>query len=244
MPNTRQQMHRRAFLAGSVAVGIGLSTAGCLSRARFWSSDDVVLDEPEYYDQLRSSRDEGHLDHPIHGDELPEATVPDALGDGAVTTTEFVGDRHVLLTFIFSRCTMACPLLTSNLAQVQGNAMQDGYDDEFAFMPTTFDPEYDTPDVLSEYSEDLGAAIDEENWHFLRPETEDDAQEVVNETFGVRFEWLSEEDREMGEDMAFEHTSSIILANEDGYVERNYTNGRVPNAAGLLQDIETFRERW
>lgn len=240
-------MHRREFLAGSTAVGLGLSTAGCLGNVRFWSDDDVVLDEPEYYDQLRRSRDEGNIDFPIHGDRLPEATVPDALGGGEVTTTEFVGDRHVLLTFIFSRCTMVCPFLTSNLAQVQVRAMDEGYGDEFAFLPITFDPEYDTPDVLSEYSEDMGAAVEEGNWYFLRPETEADARATVDETFGVWYEWLSEEEREergMGEHMAFEHTSSIILANEDGYVERNYTGDRVPNAAGLLQDVETFRERW
>lgn len=240
-------MNRREFLAGSTAVGLGLSTAGCLSRARFWTSDDVVLDEPEYYDQLRSSRDAGHLDYPIRGDELPEATVADALGGGEVTTTEFIGDRHVLLTFIFSRCVMACPLMTANLAQVQVHAMKDDYNDEFAFMPTTFDPEYDTPDVLEQYSEERGAAIDAGNWYFLRPETEDDAQEVVRNRFGVHYETLTEEEREerdMHEDMVYEHASSIILANEDGYVERNYTGDSVPNAAGLLQDVETLRERW
>lgn len=243
-------MNRRTYLVGAgTAATVGL--AGCLDTVFGGSpgaTDDVVLDEPERYEEFRDSRDRGHINHPIHADELPEVTVTDALSNRELSTREYVGDRHVLLTFIFTRCTMACPGLSAALAQVQANARAEGYEDELAFMPTTFDPEYDTPEVLEEYSEDMGAIPAADNWHFLRPESRERARETVGERMGVGFERLSEEEREemeMPEHMVYLHDSAIYLANADGYVERGYvSNTRVPNAAELLDDVETLRERW
>ena len=239
-------MDRRTFLAGAgAAAAVGL--AGCLDSVFGGSpgaTDDVVLDEPEYYDDPRESLEETDFQHPpIHADELPEATVPDALSGREISTREYVGDRHVVLTFIFARCTMVCPGLTAALAQVQANALEEGYADELAFMPMTFDPGHDEPDVLESFSEDVGAVPEEEGWHFLRPESEQRAQTVVQDRFGVLFDWVPEEEREM-ENMAYTHTSTIILANADGYVERGYAGDAVPNGAGLLDDIETLRDRW
>lgn len=242
-------MKRRVFLAGTAATA-SAGLAGCLSSVFSGSTgatDDVVLDEPEMYDQMRASRDNGDLAHPIHADELPDVTVPDATASGDISTHGYVGDRHLLLTFIFTRCTMVCPGLTASFAQIQTRAASNGYEDEVAFMPMTFDPEYDTPEVLEEYSTDMGAIPDDSHWHFLRPETPDEAEEIVSGEFGVNFWELSDEEREeleMPDNMVYDHVSAIILVNADGYVERTYTGSRVPNAAGLLDEFETLRERW
>ncbi len=241
-------MNRRTFLAGGVATGTSLALAGCLDRVTGLIDDSpTVLDEPDMYDEMRQSRDDGYLGFPIHNDELPAVTLPDALSDREVTTTEFVGEKHSLMTFIFTRCPEACPVVVSNLARVQLDAVEEGYDDEMAFMPVTFDPEYDTPDVLEEFSEANGADPGADNWHFLRPEDEQRADEVVNGTFGADYEYHSEEEREqegMPDDMAYSHLYLILLTNKDGYVERGYNGSRLPNASGLVQDVREVVEGW
>lgn len=236
---------RRTLLRGAAAAGV-IAAAGCLGAVSL-GDDDVVLDEPPGYDQLREGRDAGGIPYPIHGDELPEATVPAPNHDREVTTTEFTGDRHVLLTFLFTRCPNVCLILTGNLAQVQSSALDGGYDDEVALLPTTFDPEHDTGEVLHEYSRDRGANPDHESWYCLRPETPERAERVVGDTFGVFFDSLTPEEREeleMGPEMHFEHLSSIVLANADGYVERNYVGSDIPNPGALVDDVETLRRRW
>jgi len=184
-------MDRRAFLARSAAAGFA-SAAGCLGVLGGGSpgaTGNVVLSTPEQYDKLRESRDAGYLAHPIHADKLPEATVPDALSGQQISTREFVGERHTLLTFVYTRCFGPCQNLTATLAQVQTDAIENEYNDEFAFMPTTFDPEYDTPARLRTFCEERGAALDVGNWYALRPENEQRVEAVVTEKFGVSPDW-------------------------------------------------------
>ena len=242
-------MQRRAVLAsGGAAITAGL--AGCLGSVFGGSpgaTDDVVLEAPERYEDLRESRDNGDLAHPIHADPLPGVEMPDALAGESMSTREYVGDRHVMLTFVFSRCSMVCPGLVADLIAVQADSLENGYDEEIAFMPTTFDPEYDTPARLETFSRDLGAEMAAGNWHFLRPEGRSRAEEVVEGEFGVWHERLSaaqREERDMPDNMVWDHVSAIVLANADGYIERTYTGSRRPNKPGLIDDVETLRERW
>ena len=224
---------RRQALAGAAGVALG-TIAGCLGD----DDDGTVLDPPERWDQLQDM----DTPRPIHGDELPETTVPAPLADRDVTTTEFVGDRHAMFTFIFTRCSMACPALTSNLVQAQATAAEHDATDEFAFLPVTFDPEYDTPAELEAYAGEQGVDRDAGNWWFLRPESQDRARDVVDDTFGVHYEYVPEEDREM-ENMAWSHANVIYLVNEDGIVERMYS-GDPPSPATIATDVETLLDRW
>jgi protein SCO1/2 len=269
-------MDRRTFLAGSAAAGLA-GAAGCLGVLGGDSpgaTENVVLSAPEQYDRLRESRDEGFLPRPVHADKVPEATVPDALSGQQISTRQFVGDRHTMLTFIYTRCYGPCLRLTARLARVQADGVENGYSDEFAFLPTTFDPEYDTPERLRRFSEERNAALDVGNWYALRPESQQRVDEVVTGKFGVDPEWNGvrsqgargrhgtrsgvsplHEDHDHddgnesdGDDVSGEvtHLSMIVLVNADGYVERAYTGtgSGIPNAAKLLDDVATLRERW
>jgi len=234
----RRLSRRRALQAGATILGGSL--AGCVDvlGGDDAGEGDVVLGEPPNHD----SRSAGDLPYPIHGESLPEATVPAPLSDRSVTTTEFVGDRHVMLTFVFTRCSMTCLALTSNLVQVQADAARNDYGDEFAFLETTFDPEYDTPERLAAYGEERGVDLDAGNWYFLRPESPERARTVATDTYGVFFEYVPEADRQM-ENMAWTHSNLLLLVNADGYVERAY-DGEVPTPAAVLDDVGTLRERW
>jgi len=245
-------MDRRSYIAGTATAALALSTSGCLGvlSGSPGATEDVVLGAPDRYEDLREARDAGALPHPIHADQVPEATVPAPLHDRAVSTAEFVGDRHALYTFIFTRCPSACQLLTQALRHVQSASLDEGFVDDVALLPVTFDPAHDTQSVLREHGSQHGVVWDAGNWYYLRPESRERAETVANEQFGVGSERLDDEDRKelgFGEEMKFNHSSVIFLVNKDGYVERAFTGageGSQASPVNVLDAVTTLRERW
>ncbi|MCQ4332963.1 SCO family protein [Natronomonas sp. F2-12] len=230
MTPTPPTYDRRTVLRAAGATAVGVSIAGCLGVGGDGGPEGTVLEPPENYER----RKEIDLPFPDYGEELPEVTVPAPLHDRAVTTTEFVGDRHTMLTFVYTTCTTVCPGLVTALRRVQADSISEGYAEEFAFLPTTFDPETDTAQTIEEYCNRMGIDREVGNWYFLRPETPERAKEVVEDTFGVAFD---------GGGGHYEHASLILLVNKDGLVERAY-NGGPPDAGTATDDARTLLERW
>ncbi|MFC4544634.1 SCO family protein [Halosolutus amylolyticus] len=251
---------RRTVLRAAGAAALGASLAGCSQlSSSSGAAEGLVLDPPENHDRIK----EADLPHPIYGEGIPEATVPAPLHDRSVTTTEFEGDRHLMLTFVYTSCTTVCPGLTAALRRVQDDAHEEGYEDEIAFLPMTFDPEYDTAEVLEEYGEEYGVDFDAGNWYFLRPDTHEDAKAIVEDTFGVAFEHGEESDEtddeemdhgeesddeemdhdEMDHDRHITHTSLILLVNKDGLVERAWTGGS-PGGNEIVDAARAVVEGW
>jgi protein SCO1/2 len=84
--------------------------------------------------------------------------------DGAeVKLTDFRG-KVVAVTFIFTRCTDTCPVLTPLMSFVQ-DRLGPHFGTKIAFVSITVDPERDTPEVLKEYGEAFGANF--AGWSFL-----------------------------------------------------------------------------
>lgn len=220
---------RRQFLATTGAVtATGLAGCAQLTGGQF---SYMRLDPPENYEQMK----EADLPHPIYGEELPDATVPSPTLDREMQVREFVGDRCTLLTFIYTRCEGICPAEMSNLVQVQASAAKLGKTDDIALLAMTFDPEYDTPERLQEFGENLGMKYDQDNFYYLRPETPERAKELVEDRYGDPF---SAND---GDGMAFLHRGLMLLVNEDGYVERAYA-GKPPQPATVVADFEALME--
>jgi protein SCO1/2 len=72
--------------------------------------------------------------------------------------------KVVAVTFIFTRCTDTCPILTPMMSFVQ-DRLGSSFGTKIAFVSITVDPERDTPEVLKEYGEAFGA--DFAGWFFL-----------------------------------------------------------------------------
>src|ERR1700751_4159741 len=68
-----------------------------------------------------------------------------------VKLTDFRG-KVVAVTFIFTRCTDTCPVLTPMMSFVQDRLGSD-FGERIAFISITVAPERDTPEVLKEYGE-------------------------------------------------------------------------------------------
>lgn len=241
---TKNKLTRRTVLATG-ATAVATATAGCLGALGLDGEDgnpNVVLDPPENHDR----RKDLDIPYPTYGEEIPEVSVPAPLHDRTLSTRAFVGERHVMQTFIYTSCTTVCPGLTASLRQVQADSVEEGYADEIAFLPTTFDPEQDTPERLRTYREKMGVSVEAGNWYFLRPDTPGDAKSVVEDTFGVAFESGNEGGKDSPDDTGmtmFQHASLVLLVNKDGYVERAY-NGGPPGASEARADARAVVEGW
>ena len=68
------------------------------------------------------------------------------------------------MTFIFTRCTATCPVLTPLMSLVQDRLGRD-FGSKIAFASITVDPEHDTPEMLKLYAQMYGADLG--GWSFL-----------------------------------------------------------------------------
>jgi len=220
---------RTALKTGATAVVAGLS--GCLGVLEDDGPENVTLAPPENYDKLKDA----DLPYPVYGEDLPEASVPGVVHDRTVSTREFVGERHLLLTFVYTRCSGICLGLGSNLVQVQARAAAEDYADEVALGAISFDPEHDTPERLLEWGEERGFDYEMGNAYLMRPESPERARTVVEDTFGEAYTY------EEGADMPFLHSGLLILANDQGVVERAYA-GDPPSPSTVVDDVETLVE--
>jgi protein SCO1/2 len=84
--------------------------------------------------------------------------------DGKEVRLDDLRGKVVAVAFIYTSCPDVCPMLTDKMARVQ-DALGAEFGTEVAFVSITVDPERDTPAVLKEYAEALGANL--AGWSFL-----------------------------------------------------------------------------
>jgi protein SCO1 len=103
---------------------------------------------------------------------------------GRPFTLSSLKGQVVLVTFIYTRCPLPdyCPLLMANLAQIK-KAFAATLGREVSLVTITFDPKYDTSEVLSTYGAHYGAEGD--GWYLLTGTTEQIQR--VTAQFGVEF---------------------------------------------------------
>jgi protein SCO1/2 len=120
------------------------------------------------------------------GEPLPDFTLTDQHGQ-AVSLHALRG-KVVAVSFIYTRCPLPdyCPRVISNLS-----ALRDRFGtrlgSELVLLTVTFDPKYDTPDILRAYAERYQANV--AGWHFLTGSAGEIAR--VTAMFGVE-SWADE----------------------------------------------------
>lgn len=117
------------------------------------------------------------------GDPVPDVTLVSQAGD-TLRTGDYAG-RSWLITFIYTRCPLPdyCPLMSQRFQQLQPR-LAEQYGDRVALLSVTFDPAYDTPQVLAEYADRYGA--DPARWTFATGDPSEIAH--LAHRFGVFYE--------------------------------------------------------
>jgi len=104
------------------------------------------------------------LAEPIHqGEVVPDFSLVDQ--DGKLFHLRGLRGKAVVLTFIYTRCPLPnfCPAMSKNFAALQQRLSQ-AFPGKFRLLSITMDPEFDRPEVLTDYGSLFGA--DKENWIF------------------------------------------------------------------------------
>ena len=99
------------------------------------------------------------------GDAMPDFKLIDQ--DDKPATLETLRGHPFVVTFIFTRCPLPnfCPRMSQNFAELQ-KAIQASSDvlSSTRLLSISFDPEFDTPEVLKQYAQHAGA--DPATWMF------------------------------------------------------------------------------
>jgi protein SCO1/2 len=104
------------------------------------------------------------------GDPMPDFTLIDE--EGKPVTLETFRGHPFVVTFIFTRCPIPnfCPRMSQNFAELQKAIRgSSGAQSVARLLSISFDPEFDTPEVLKQYAEHAGA--DPGIWTFATGES-------------------------------------------------------------------------
>jgi len=129
---------------------------------------------------------------------------------GAVVKSEALRGRVLVVSFVFTTCAEACPLITAQLARTQSRVRSEKLDERVRFVSITLDPATDRPEVLRRYADAYG--LDLASWHLLTGAA-DDVGRVVR-AFG-----LSATARER-----IVHGSLVVLVDEKGRIAERRTD--------------------
>lgn len=111
--------------------------------------------------------------------QIPDVNLLTQHGDTVNLRSDVVGDRIVVIDFVYTTCTTICPVLSAILGQVQ-RQLADRLGKEVMLVSLTVDPLRDTPARLKAYSEKHHAG---DGWLWLTGNKQ--AVDGVLQEFGV-----------------------------------------------------------
>jgi len=122
-----------------------------------------------------------------------------------VSNKDYLGKVYVV-DFFFTRCPSICPVMTTNLVNIQKHFENE---EDFAIASFSITPKFDTPEVLREYQEKYN--IQEGNWNLM---TGDQAAiyDLANAGFNI---FAAEMPDAPG---GFEHSGLFALVDKEGYL--------------------------
>jgi protein SCO1/2 len=88
--------------------------------------------------------------------ELPDLELRDQDGQTVRLLSDVIQDRMAVVSFVYTRCTTACPLTAAMLSKLQG-ALGDRLDRDVRIVSLSLDPTTDTPQRLKEYGQKFHA---------------------------------------------------------------------------------------
>ena len=133
---------------------------------------------------------------------LPDFTLIDQSGESRSLSA--LRGQVVVLTFIYTRCPLPdyCPVMMTNFREV-AQRLDERMDKDVTLLTITFDPRYDTSEVLSRYARIYGATAP--GWYLLTGSPADIQR--VTESFGIEF---------YPEEGLFTHTLQTAVVDREG----------------------------
>jgi cytochrome c peroxidase len=99
----------------------------------------------------------------------------------AITLHELMGDKIVLLSFIYSTCSdvSGCPLATTVLQKIKSRLKKEPeLSDKLRLLTLSFNPDHDTPEMMKQYGQEFQDKGVE--WRFLTTRSEQELQPILD----------------------------------------------------------------
>ena len=146
--------------------------------------------------------------------------------DGKVVSKENLLGKVWVADFIFTTCTMACPVMTGNMNLIHKSFKNN---DQVRIVSISVYPEYDTPEILKEYASRYNANTN--RWHFLTG-PEENVKHVIKNGF------------KMGdyEDIIF-HSEKFALIDQNGNIRGYYNGMKTDDMKTLKKDMKVLLKR-
>ena len=159
--------------------------------------------------------------------ELPEiGNIPQfefTNSDGNTVTLDNLKGKVWVADFIFTTCTMACPMMTGNMNIVHKKFKKN---DNVRLVSISVYPEFDTPEVLKNYASQYDA--DTEKWLFLTGK-EDAVKDIIRDGFKIGDY----------EDIIF-HSEKFALVDKKGIIRAYYNGMKSEDMKQLKKDINAL----
>ena len=143
--------------------------------------------------------------------------------DGNTVTLDNLKRKVWVADFIFTTCTMACPMMTGNMNLVHKKFKKN---DDVRLVSISVYPEYDTPDVLKEYASQYDA--DTEKWLFLTGD-ESSVKNIIKDGFKIGD----------FEEIIF-HSEKFALVDKNGTIRAYYNGMKSEDMKQLKKDINAL----
>ena len=227
---------------------------GCDIQSSQVENGSSTDNEAEHTAVVSSHGDQVELHAPGWGDMRFELPTPGSYelppfgeaADGNVLTkdgdkkrlADFYGDKVVLLSFMYTQCSdlNGCPLVTAVYYKIKEALKNDPeLSDQLRLISLSFDPNYDTPEVMKFYgqgSEDFGGP----EWQFLT--TESEAELIpITDAFG---QYVNQEyDEEGNATNRFAHILRVFLIDKNG-LKRSQYSATFLHDQSVITDLKTL----
>jgi protein SCO1/2 len=110
--------------------------------------------------------------------EVPAFALLDQRGEAFTREDLLAADKTYVVGFVFTRCPTTCPAVSRAMLSFQEQITRSKLEDRVELISVSVDPEHDTPEVLADYADTLGADLD--NWRFLTGSKSDIESFVVD----------------------------------------------------------------
>ena len=124
--------------------------------------------------------------------------------DGVKVRLEDLRGKVVVMTYMYTSCTYACPLLLTKFMKIE-DRFREYMGEELILVAITVDPERDTPEVLHDFASNLGSGPS--GWVFLTG-TRQEIDRVL-EAYNIRY--LKDEKTK-----EYSHTNRIVIIDREG----------------------------
>ena len=154
-----------------------------------------------------------------------------------VTFPDVIKGHITVLGFIYTHCPDICPMTTHNMYLTEKRLKEQGIDD-VKFVGISFDPDRDTPEVLTKFAEIRDISF--KNWILLTGKKE--IIEDLMRRFDVKAIKTDQTvDEEGNPEYSMMHTDRISLVDENGILRKNY-KGSTLNLDEIIEDIKILKD--